>query len=89
MGRLLSLALAAWLAMSGAAWGQTTQPTSAPSAQIRQLVAQLGHKQWAVREAAYRKLQAIRDPAIVPALREAAASPDLEASLRAKGLLAG
>ncbi|MCY2930795.1 MAG: hypothetical protein NTV86_15115, partial [Planctomycetota bacterium] len=88
MRRWPQTAFAVWLAACSAGWGQTTQPTTAPSPEIRELVARLGHKQWAVREEAYRKLLTIRDGALVPALREAAASSDMETALRAKGLLA-
>ncbi len=88
---LRQITFAVWLAVCGVvcgpAWGQSTQPATAPGAPLRGLIAQLGDKQWAMREAAHRKLRTIRDPAVVPALREAATSSDLERAFRAKGLL--
>ncbi|MCY2925643.1 MAG: hypothetical protein NT031_09410 [Planctomycetota bacterium] len=89
---LTPIAFAAWLAacgvLCGSAWGQSTQPASAPRPEILELVAQLGDKRWAVREAAHQKLQALRDPEIVPALQQGASSSDLETALSAKSLLA-
>ena len=89
---LTPIAFAAWLAacgaLSGPVWGQSTPPASAPRPEILELVAQLGDKRWAVREAAHNKLLTTRDPGVVPALRQAAASDDTEKALRARELLA-
>ncbi|MFB3891259.1 MAG: hypothetical protein ACE15C_04465 [Phycisphaerae bacterium] len=76
------------LALSSFAWSQSLRPASAPSAEIAGLIAQLGDTRWTVREAATAKLRSANDPAVIPALRKAAESEDLEVSIRAKLLLA-
>jgi HEAT repeat protein len=54
--------------------------------QIKELVAQLGHDDFAVREEATKKLSEIGRPA-VPAVREAAKSGDAEVRMRARRIL--
>src|SRR5207302_119225 len=60
-----------------------TAGTDTPTpAQIRRLVTQLGSDEFARREAASRRLEALGEPAL-PALHQAAASPDPEVRRRA------
>ncbi len=77
--RVLLFALAAWpLAVSAA---QTDR--AADAHRIARLIQQLGHKEFARREAAGRELMAIGEAAL-PALKEAGESDDPEVALRAR-----
>jgi hypothetical protein len=65
-----------------------TQPATSPADEIPGLIEQLGNDRWKVREAAHQKLREVRNTAVIPALRHAAESQDLEVAIRAKLLLA-
>ncbi len=84
---IVAATILALSAMAGAIQ-PTTQPATSPAGDIAKLIEQLGHERWKVRDAAQQKLRVVRDAAVIPALRQAAESKDLEVSIRAKLLLA-
>src|SRR5262245_44389584 len=62
------------------------EPDPALTKRIDDLIARLGHKQFAERERAQKELSEMGDPALEP-LRKAAASTDAEIASRAKECL--
>src|SRR5262245_45253823 len=61
---------------------------AALSKRIDELIARLGHKQFAERERAQKELAEMGEPALEP-LRQATDSPDQEIATRAKACVAG
>ena len=86
MGLAVLLVVAATVAVIVAAEPSTTQPSTADSSGIDQLVADLGSDSWTVRESAQKRLVAMGLPA-TKALRAATRSDDPEVQRRAWAVL--